>query len=96
MENSQNTVDNHIVVTDDEGRKYRAEVYDIFQVEGYGENNYIMYSFGEEVDAENERVYISKIIGDAENFNLMEISDQAEWDAVNKTIMSTLESLGEA
>ena len=39
---------------------------------------------------------INIIIGDENDFNLMEISDQAEWDAVNKTIMATLESLGEA
>jgi uncharacterized protein YrzB (UPF0473 family) len=95
MENNQE-FDNHIVVTDDEGKKYRAEVLDIFQVEGYGENSYIMYSFGEEVDAENERVYISKIVDAGEDFNLVEISDQTEWDAVNKAISENLESLGEA
>lgn len=91
-----NEVDNHIVVTDDDGKKYRAEVYDIFQVEGYGENNYIIYSFGESVDNDNERVYISKIIESGEDFNLVEINDDTEWDAVNKAIMENLESLGEA
>ena len=91
-----NEVDNHIVVTDDDGKKYRAEVYDIFQVEGYGENNYIVYSFGESVDNDNERVYISKIIESGEDFNLVEINDDTEWDAVNKAIMENLESLGEA
>ena len=96
MDNNQEMFDNHIVVTDDEGKKYKAEVYDIFQVEGYGENSYIMYSFGEAVDAENERVYISKIVESGEDFDLVEISDQAEWDAVNKAISENLESLGEA
>ena len=94
--NMNNETDNHIVVTDDEGKKYRAEVYDIFQVEGYGENNYIVYSFGESVDNDNERVYISKIIESGEDFNLVEINDDTEWDAVNKAIMENLESLGEA
>ena len=94
--NVNNEVDNHIVVTDDDGKKYRAEVYDIFQVEGYGENNYIVYSFGETIDNDNERVYISKIVESGEDFNLVEISDDTEWDAVNKAIMENLESLGEA
>ena len=94
--NMNNETDNHIVVTDDDGKKYRAEVFDIFQVEGYGESNYIVYSFGEAVDNDNERVYISKIIESGDNFNLVEISDDTEWDAVNKAIMENLESLGEA
>ena len=96
MDNNQDTFDNHIVVTDEEGKKYRAEVYDIFQVEGYGENSYIMYSFGEAVDENNERVYISKIVDSGDDFDLVEISDQTEWDAVNKAISENLESLGEA
>ena len=49
-----NNIDNHIFVTDDEGKKYRAEVLDIFKVEGYDDNDYIMYSFCESVDDSNE------------------------------------------
>lgn len=91
-----NSTDNHIFVTDDEGKKYRAEVFDIFKVEGYEDNEYIMYSFGESVDNSNERVYISKVVeADDDSYNLTEISDEKEWDAVNKTIQSNLESLGE-
>lgn len=93
---NNNTTDNHIFVTDDEGKKYRAEVYDIFKVDGYDDYEYIMYSFGESADDSNERVYISRVVEDGDSFNLTEISDEKEWDAVNKTIQSNLESLGEA
>ena len=85
----------HIFVTDDEGKKYRAEVFDIFKVEGYDDNQYIMYSFGESVDDSNERVYISRVVEAGDSYNLVEISDEKEWDAVNKTIQANLESLGE-
>ena len=90
-----NNIDNHIFVTDDEGKKYRAEVLDIFKVEGYDDNDYIMYSFGESVDDSNERVYVSKVKQTYNAYNLVEISVKKEWDAVNKTIQANLESLGE-
>ncbi len=90
-----NNIDNHIFVTDDDGKKYRAEVLDIFKVEGYDDNDYIMYSFGESADDSNERVYVSKVTQTDDSYNLVEISDEKEWDVVNKTIQANLESLGE-
>ena len=92
---NNNNIDNHIFVTDDEGKKYRAEDLDIFNVEGYDDNDYIMYSFGESVDDSNERVYVSRVTQTDDSYNLVEISDEKEWDAVNKTIQANLESLGE-
>ncbi len=95
IDNNNNATDNHIFVTDDEGKKYRAEVFDIFKVDGYEDNEYIMYSFGESVDDSNERVYISRVVEAGDSYNLTEISDEKEWEAVNKTIQANLESLGE-
>ena len=95
IDNNNNATDNHIFVTDDEGKKYRAEVFDIFKVDGYEDNEYIMYSFGESVDDSNERVYVSRVTQTDDSYNLVEISDEKEWDAVNKTIQANLESLGE-
>ena len=66
-----NNIDNHIFVTDDEGKKYRAEVLDIFKVEGYDDNDYIMYSFGESVDDSNERVYVTPSSSVTAFFNLV-------------------------
>ena len=70
-------------------------MFDIFKVDGYEDNEYIMYSFGESVDDSNERVYISRVVEAGDSYNLTEISDEKEWEAVNKTIQANLESLGE-
>ena len=92
--NVNENIDNHITVTDDTGNKYTAEVYDIFKVDGY-DGDYIIYSFGEVVDQDNEKVYVSKIVESQDDFTLSEIQDEAEWEAVNNTIQKNIESLGE-
>ena len=92
--NVNENIDNHITVTDDTGNKYTAEVYDIFKVDGY-DGDYIIYSFGEAVDQDNEKVYVSKIVESQDDFTLSEIQDEKEWEAVNNTIQKNLESLGE-
>ena len=41
MDSNVNIEDTFITVTDDGGKKYKATVLDVFQVEGYDENNYV-------------------------------------------------------
>ncbi|MBQ6477432.1 MAG: DUF1292 domain-containing protein [Bacilli bacterium] len=88
--------DNFISVTDDEGKKFRAEILDIFQVDGYNDNNYVVYTFGEAVDDKNSRVYISKIVesGDSGEFSFAGIDDAKEWEAVNNAFNKTLDAGG--
>ena len=88
--------DNFISVTDDEGKSFRAEILDIFQVEGYSDNNYVVYTFGEAVDDKNSRVYISKIVesDDGSGFSFAGIDDAKEWEEVNKAFNKTLEVSG--
>lgn len=84
-----NSVDNgnKITVTAENGQKFQAEVLDIFKVTGYEDKDYILYSFGEVVDQDNEKVYVSILenINDS-GYNLKEISDVNEWNAVQEAV----------
>lgn len=81
-----NTKNNVIMVTAENGGQYQAEVLDIFNVNGYDGKEYIMYSFGESVDADNEKVYVSILEEVNNTYNLKEISDENEWNAVQQAI----------
>ena len=89
--------DNFISVVDESGKEYKAEVVDIFSVTGYEGNNYIIYSFGEKIDENTDKVYISKIEELADGtINLNAIVDNTEWDAVNKAINEKINADGGA
>lgn len=77
--------DTKITVTAENGQSFQADVIDIFKVNGY-DKDYIIYSFGEVVDDDNEKVYVSILDKDGDNYSLKEISDASEWDAVQKAI----------
>ena len=83
--------DNKIVLTTPDNRKIEVEVLDIFNVIGYEDKDYIMYTLGEKVDEENEKVYIS-ILKDHgnNNFELVSIADEQEWEAVQKAIQEEI------
>lgn len=66
------------------------EVLDIFQVSGY-DHDYIMYSLGEDVDEENEQVYISILKNDYDSYSLEDISDDKEWEDVEKALLEEVE-----
>ena len=50
-----------------------------------------MYTLGEKINEENEKVYIS-ILNDRGNntFELLEISDEKEWEAVQQAIQEEI------
>ena len=53
-----------------------------------------MYSLGEEVDEENEKVYISILKETSpDSFELQGITDDKEWDAVEKALEEELSEL---
>ena len=83
--------DNKIVLTTPDNRKIEVEVLDICNVIGYEDKDYIMYTLGEKVDEENEKVYIS-ILKDHgnNNFELVSIVDEQEWEAVQKAIQEEI------
>lgn len=89
--------DTYITVTADNGQKFKAEVLDVFKVTGYEDKDYILYSFGESVDQDNEKVYVSILETVGDSYNLKEISDATEWNAVQEAVSegSTLTAGGE-
>ena len=85
-------MENRIIkVTSENGQEIEAEVLDIFNVEGY-DNDYCLYTFGEEADDDNERVYISILKEDEDSFEFLAITDEAEWNAVQEALNESLES----
>lgn len=83
--------DNKITLTTPDNKQLEVEVLDIFNVIGYEDKDYIMYTLGEKVDEENEKVYIS-ILKDHgnNNFELVSIVDEQEWEAVQKAIQEEI------
>lgn len=83
--------DNKIILTTPDNKTIEVEVLDIFNVVGYEGKDYIMYTLGEKIDEENEKVYIS-ILNDKgdNNFELVGITDDKEWDMVEKAIQEEI------
>ena len=83
--------DNKITLTTPDNKTIEVEVLDIFNVVGYEGKDYIMYTLGEKIDEENEKVYIS-ILNDKgdNNFELVGITDDKEWDMVEKAILEEI------
>lgn len=83
-------MDTKIKVVTLDNQVLEIEVLDIFQVSGY-DHDYIMYSLGEEVDDENEQVYISILKNDHDSYSLEDISDDKEWEDVEKALLEEVE-----
>ena len=83
--------ENKITITTLDNKEIEVEVLDIFNVVGYEGKDYIMYTLGEKINEENEKVYIS-ILNDRGNntFELLEISDEKEWEAVQQAIQEEI------
>lgn len=83
--------ENKIIITTPDYKEMEVEVLDIFNVVGYEEKDYIMYTLGEKINEDNERVYIS-ILNDKGNntFELLGISDEKEWEAVQQAIQEEI------
>lgn len=79
-------MNNFIDVVTPEGEEKKAEVLDIFTVEGYEDKDYILYTFGKEVDENNIEVFVSVLRKDGDVFNLENIEDETEWEEVQQAI----------
>ena len=79
-------MDNIIKVTTDDGKTLEVEVLEIFSVAGYEDKEYILYTQNKEVDSDNIKAYISILEQNEENFNLLGITDENEWNEVQKAI----------
>ncbi len=83
--------DNKITLTTPDNKQLEVEVLDIFNVVGYEGKDYIMYTLGEKVDEENEKVYVSILNEKDDNtFELVSITDEKEWDMVEKAIQEEI------
>ena len=85
MDNSLE-MENILNVEDENGNVIGVEVLDIFTLPEYPEKQYIMYSKGEVVDEENEKVYVSIIDDSGESAELLNIEDENEWNKVQEYI----------
>ena len=79
-------MDNTIVVTSESGKQTKVEVIDVFQVVGYENKDYILYTQNVEVDDDNIKAYISILEEQDGNYTLKGIEDDQEFAAVQKAI----------
>ena len=83
-------IDNYLDVISEDGKSIKAEVIDIFSVDEYPDKDYIIYSFGEEVGKDAEKVYVSIIADFNDEFRLIGIDDPNEWSIVQEAIANTV------
>lgn len=79
-------MNNIITVTTENGKKVKVEVIDIFQVAGYENKDYILYTQNVEVDKDNIKAYISILEEKDGNYTLKGIEDNKEWNDVQKAL----------
>lgn len=85
-----------ITVTMDDGRSLEIEVITIFSLDKYNDRNYIVYTLGEKLENDQEKVYISILERDQDNFNLSSIEDSTEWEDVQLAVNELSKDDGEA
>ena len=93
-----NKEDYLVSLVDDQGNNFKAEILDIFEVQGYEGNDYVVYTFGEKSGENDEKLYISKIVAldNDDGFNFAGITDNDEWAAVEAAFNESLDVLGGA
>lgn len=79
-------MNNIITVTTENKKKVKVEVIDIFQVAGYENKDYILYTQNIEVDKDNIKAYISILEEKDGNYTLKGIEDNKEWNDVQKAL----------
>lgn len=89
-------MDNKIKVVTPDNQALEVEVLDIFKVVGYEGKDYVLYSLGEQIDADHEQAYISILEQGTDGYSLVEIKDAKEWDAVQKAIAEDIKLEQEA
>ena len=70
----------------EDGRNVKIEVINTFTLEQYPNKEYILYSLGEAIDDDNERVYVSILREESDSFHLDSINDDVEWADVQNAI----------
>lgn len=89
-------MDNKIKVVTPDNQALEVEVLDIFNVVGYEGKDYVLYSLGEQIDADHEQAYISILEQGTDGYSLVEIKDAKEWNAVQKAIAEDIKLEQEA
>ena len=79
-------MDYNIFITNEDGTKEKVEVLDIFNVKGYEGKEYILYTKNKEIDNDNIEVLVSILKQQGDNFELVNIEDEKEWNDVQKAI----------
>lgn len=79
-------MNNFIKVVDEDGKEFEVEVIDIFNVDGYDDKDYILYTRNREIDENNIEVFVSIIKKDGEHYSLENIEDDTEWETVQKAM----------
>lgn len=79
-------MNNFITIVDDQGKELEVEVLDIFTVAGYENKDYIMYTMNKEIDENNIEVLVSILEKKGNVYNLETITDEKEWEEVQKAI----------
>ena len=88
-------MDNKITIYNQLGEAEEVEVLDIFQLEEYGDKEYILYTKNKEVDENNIEVFVSILEEKDEHFELKLIEDKEELDKVKQVVAELGEEVDE-
>ena len=78
-------MNNVINVIGEDGTDFEVEVLDIFQVKGYDNKDYILYTRNKEIN-NNIEVYISILQEKDGEYKLLNIEDEKEWETVQRAV----------
>lgn len=77
-------LDEFLIVKTADGKEWQIMVLDTFSVDLYPKKEYIAYTFGEEVDNDNIKSYISILNENDDYFTLEEITNSDEQNIVKE------------
>ena len=83
MENKLETIN----VTTESGRQMEAQVIDIIEIPDFNKQ-YIFYTFGEKVENDQMKMYVSILVEESDKVTLKGIEDDDEWDVVKEILDS--------
>ena len=86
-------MDNKLIVSDENGNEYSINIIDIFTINEYPGKRYIAYTLEESEDEEYMKGYVSLLEESEDEFSLLTINDDNEWNLVQKKFDEIMKSI---
>lgn len=81
-------MDNKLIVSLEDGQRKEVNVLDIFKLEKYPNKEYIVYTFSnmDNIEEDDDFVCISELIESDNNFEFKTIESEEEWNDIQTAV----------